>query len=265
MSLLPLRTIAAFSVVLVTTSKKAKGDDYEIEETVVVASQREEKPLKSPGSTVAITSEQLLKRGSVDLVDALQREPGVSVPFDFAGVDALVPFLGGGSNSINVRGLEGNRVSLNIDGIRQPDDFLSRSFNGSGGPGRVYFDPAVFAQIEIFKSASSSLYGSDALAGTVLGRTENAANLLGPELDGFTLRSSSTYASVNQSLNQRTAGAIGNGDHGFSFVHSYRIGQETEAAGNLPANPLSFQSHAAVVRGSFRLGDVVLEPTVDYF
>ena len=243
---------------------QVRGQSLELEEVVVVASRLEETLLRTAGTATSITADELINRGSVDLVDALQREPGVSIPFDFAGVDTLVPFLSGGSNSINIRGLEGNRVSLNIDGIRQPDDFTSRSFNGSGGPGRVYFDPAVFAQIELFKSASSSLYGSDALAGTVLGRTESPFTLLGFELDGSTFRSTTTYASVNQSLNERLAGAVGNGEHAFSFVYSYRLGQETEANG-ATANPLSFESHAAVVKGAFNFGNVTLEPTFDFY
>ena len=78
---------------------------------------------------------------------------------------------------MNIRGLEANRVALEIDGIRQPEDFVAQAFLGAGGPGRIYFDPAVLHQIEIFKSASSSLYGSDALGGTVALRTVTPASL----------------------------------------------------------------------------------------
>ena len=83
-------------------------------------------------STTRIKAADLLNRGAVTLPDALQREPGVSVPLDVAGVDALVPYLEGGSAGINVRGLQGNRVQILVDGIPQPDDFVARSFEGSG-------------------------------------------------------------------------------------------------------------------------------------
>lgn len=83
-------------------------------------------------STTRIKAADLLNRGAVTLPDALQREPGVSVPLDVAGVDALVPYLEGGSAGINVRGLQGNRVQILVDGIPQPDDFVACSFEGSG-------------------------------------------------------------------------------------------------------------------------------------
>lgn len=100
-------------------------------------------------STSRIEAVDLLKRGAVTLPDALQREPGVSVPLDVAGIDPLVPYLEGGSAGINVRGLQGNRVRISVDGIPQPDDFVARSFEGAGTdllrPCCLFFDgPAAF-------------------------------------------------------------------------------------------------------------------------
>ncbi|MGE9270572.1 MAG: TonB-dependent receptor domain-containing protein [Verrucomicrobiales bacterium] len=241
------------------------AQDMELDETVIIASRIEEKATQTAGSSAAITSDELLQSGAVDLIDAFEREPGVSIPFDIAGSDALVPYLQGGSNSINIRGLEGNRVNINIDGIRQPEDFVARSFDGAGGPGRIYFDPAVFAQMEVYKSASSSLYGSDALAGTFSGRTEGPLTLLGPELEGETLSLNSLWSSKNNSINERFAGAIGNGDHAVSLVYSYRHGHETENNGALPANPVDFHSYASILKGYSRFGNLVLEPTFDFF
>ena len=119
-----------------------------MDETVIIASRTEELSSQTAGSSTAITSEDILALGATNLTDALKYEPGVSIPFDTAGSDGLVPYLAGGDSAINIRGLEGNRISINIDGIRQPEDFTVRSFGGTGGPGRIYFDPATFSQIE---------------------------------------------------------------------------------------------------------------------
>lgn len=237
----------------------------DLEPTLIIATREERRSFETAGSSVSLRTDDLLALGDIDLVDALQREPGVTIPFDFAGTDGLVPFLQGGTNGINIRGLEGNRVNIMIDGIRQPEDFVARSFEGTGGPGRIYFDPAVFSQLEIFKSASSNLYGSDALAGTVMGRTEGPDTLLGPELSGSVFRSSSIYASKNHSFNQRTAAAIGNGRHALSFVHSYRVGNELQNNSSVPANPVDFDSNAVVVKSISSIGDWVITPTFDYF
>ncbi len=239
--------------------------DGTLNEKVVVGSRVEESNLELAGSVVKKSADDLLKRGVTGLVDALQREPGVSVPLDIAGTDGLVPYLQGGNNSINIRGLEGNRVNLMVDGIRQPEDFTARSFLGSGGPGRIYFDPSVLASIEVFKSATSSLYGSDALAGTVATQTEGPRTLLDESLSGRAFRFNSNYETQNNSWSQRVAGAFGNGRHAASFVYSYRTGNELENNSDQEPNPLEFESHAFVLKSLHRIGDWTFEPTVDSF
>ncbi|YCM45844.1 TonB-dependent receptor [Verrucomicrobiaceae bacterium 227] len=231
-----------------------------LDETVVTATAMSDEQVK--GSDSRITASDLLKRGAVSLPDVLQREPGVSVPLDFAGVDTLVPYLEGGSKGINIRGLEGNRVQVLVDGIPQPDDFVSRSFQGSGGPGRIYFDPAVFSTLDLFKAASP---GSGSLAGTIAGQTESPWTLLGDELVGTAFNGTTTYASSNRSWNQRFATAWGNGDLASSLVYSYRNGHELENHGSLGANPSDAESHAVIWKTVFRNGGWTFEPTVDYF
>ncbi len=236
------------------------GEVQTLAETVVTATAI--KAEESKGSQTKLKAEDLLKRGSVTLPDALQREPGVSVPLDVAGVDTLVPFLEGGSQGINIRGVEGNRVQVLVDGIPQPDDFVARSFLGSGGPGRIYFDPGVFSTIDLYKSASP---GSGALAGTIAGQTESPFTLLGDDLLGTVFKSATTYASVNRSWNQRLATAWGNGDLASSIVYSYRNGHELENKGSIDANPSDAESHAFVWKSVIRNGGWTWEPTVDYF
>ena len=79
-----------------------------------------------------------------------------------------------------------------MDGIPQPDDYVTRTFLGSGGPGRIYFDPAVFSGIDLLKVGSA---GSGALAGSLAGQTESPFTLLGEDLVGTALRFNTSYAS----------------------------------------------------------------------
>lgn len=214
------------------------------------------------GSTTSIDAEDLLSKGAVTLPDSLQREPGVSVPLDIAGVDSLVPYLEGGSNSINIRGLEGNRVQVLVDGIAQPDDFVVRSFQGSGGPGRIYFDPAVFSSLDLLRTASP---GSGSLAGTFAGQAESPFTLLGDSLIGKAFSSTSTYSSNNRSWNERLSGAWGNGDLASSIVYSYRQGHELENNSGIPANPTDAESHAVVWKTVIRNSSLTVIPTIDIF
>lgn len=232
---------------------------------VVVATRAAEPTLETAGTAAAVEAEQLRRSGAVTLDDALRYEPGVSVPFDFVGGDGLVPYLGGGSQGINIRGIEGNRVALMVDGIRQPEDFVAQSFLGAGGPGRIYFDPGVLEQMEIFKSATSSLYGSDAMGGTVLARTVRPESVLGSDLKGRLLENTLTYASVNSSLNNRLVAAAGNGKFAASVVYSARDGSERRNNGDHSPNPENFTSHAVVATGAMQAGDWLLDGTVDSF
>lgn len=233
----------------------------ELEELVV-------KTVKEPrllGVSSSLTADDLLERGSFNLVDAFQREPNVSIPFDVAGQDPLVPYLEGGAQAINIRGLEGNRVAMMVDGIRQPEDFVSRSFDGAGGPGRIYFDPAVFARLDLFKTARSDQFGSDALGGAVLGVTESPFTLLDDGLAGSTGSLHVNWASANRSWHERVAGAVGNGDFATSVVYSRRDGHELENNESVPQNPAEFSSDAVVWTSVARLGEWTLVPTVDWF
>ncbi len=232
----------------------------ELKEVQVTATMIEED--KPQGSTTRITAADIIKSGAVTLPDLLQREPGVSIPLDIAGGDALVPYLEGGSNSINIRGLQGNRVQVLVDGIPQPDDFVARSFEGAGGPGRIYFDPAVFSSLDLLKAASP---GSGSLAGSIAGQTESPFTLLGDSLLGRALNSTTIYSSNNRSWNQRLAGAWGNGDLASSFVYSYRLGHELENNSDIPANPTDAESHALVWKLVKRSGGLTLVPTIEYF
>lgn len=231
----------------------------------VVATRSEEPILDTAGTVNAITAEEIIRRGGVTLTDALRYEPGISVPFDFAGQSGFVPYLGGGDQAINIRGIEGNRVALQLDGIRQPEDFVAQAFLGAGGPGRVYFDPAILNQLEVYKSAASSLYGGDALGGVVEGRTVDPESLLGAGLDGQSVANTLTYASVNDSFNNRLTAALGDGNRAASLVYSFREGAERDNNGSAPPNPQDFDSHALVLKGVLREDTWSLRATLDGF
>ena len=234
-------------------------------EVTVVATRKPQAVLETAGSTSAITNRAMLERGNLSLGDALKYESGVTVPFDFVGGSGFVPYLGGGDQGINIRGLDGNRILLSLDGIRQPEDFVAQAFLGQGGPGRIYFDPAVLSQLEIHKSSTSSLYGSDAMGGTVAAQTVNPESILGADYQGKSAKNSFTYSSVNNSFNNRFVGAFGNGMWGSSVVYSFRTGNERENNGDNAPNPEGFSSHALVSKLVYKEKEWSLSGTLDVY
>jgi hemoglobin/transferrin/lactoferrin receptor protein len=122
------------------------------------------------------------------LDDLLRYEPGVS-----AG-GALQRY---GTQDINIRGIEGNRILFQLDGIRLPDQFSfgnapPRGFRVGRGD---YVDFATLQAVEVLRGPASTLYGSDALGGVISFRSLRPDDLLGPD-DTMAGDVFSTYSSA---------------------------------------------------------------------
>ncbi len=249
------------------SEKKDSGTDAKKADmtVVVVATRVEESPYQVAGTTAVVTLEDAKKTGAVMLGDTLKYVPGVSVPFSGGASATNTPYAAGGEKGINIRGLEGNRVAILADGIRQPDDFSAGTGSGFPSPGRIYIDPATYSQIEIFKTSASSLYGSGALGGAVATRSIGPSDLLGDSLSGNVFNNTFMFSSFNTGINNLMQGAVGDGKWAGSVVYSFRNGNEPETNGGEELNPADFTSHAVIGKINRKFESVLLEATVDYY
>ncbi|MBK9494367.1 MAG: putative hemoglobin and hemoglobin-haptoglobin-binding protein 2 precursor [Alphaproteobacteria bacterium ADurb.BinA280] len=166
-------------------------------DTVVVVARRAPEPLAQVVSSVSVvdreTIEQQLAQDSADLLRYL---PGVRMDSDAQRF---------GAQGFSIRGLGGNRVRVEIDGVPLPDAFSVGQFASAG---RDLMDMEVIEQMELLRGPASTLYGSDALAGIVAIRTRDPAAWLSgePGDEAFGLRSG--YASRDHSrlLSAQAAG-----------------------------------------------------------
>lgn len=152
------------------------------------------------------------------LGDLLRYEPGVS-----AG-GALQRY---GTQSVNIRGIEGNRILFQLDGIRLPDQF---SFGGAPPRGfRVgrgdYVDFSTLQAVEVLRGPASTLYGSDALGGVISFRSLQPSDLLGPE-GSFAGDVFSTYDSAVGGFDSAARLAFREDDLESVFVVSRRDARE---------------------------------------
>ena len=148
---------------------------------VVVSGSRSERAIEDvPASIDVITGEDLGPARVQDIRDLVREVPNMSVrraPQRFGGVTGSTGR--DGNAGFNLRGLEGNRVLLTVDGIRVPRELTSGVF-GSAAFGRDYYDMGLISRVEIVRGASSALYGSDGLAGMVAMFTTEPKDLLKP-------------------------------------------------------------------------------------
>ena len=129
--------------------------------------------------------------------------------------------------SINIRGLDANRVLTTIDGIRTP--WLNDGARGVEG-GVVSFDFNSLSAIDVIKSADSSFFGTGALGGTLALRTLDPEDLLtgGKKMAGL---SKLTYDSASDSAYLNQAAAIRSGNTMLLIQGGYQNGKETENQG----------------------------------
>lgn len=136
-------------------------------ERITVSATLSERALADvPVSAEVIERERMdreLVRGIRDLV---RYEPGVSVTSS-AGRFGLGGF--------RIRGLDGNRVRIEIDGAPVPEAFSIGSFSNAN---RNFVDLDLLKRVEILRGPGSSLYGSDALGGVVVFTTKDPEDFL---------------------------------------------------------------------------------------
>ncbi len=217
----PTENNLVLSVTTASDDITSNLDDADI--TITVTGTRTPRLLlDSSSSIIVIDSEQIDQQLIQDLDDLVRYEPGVSVgrnPNRF------------GVQDFNIRGIDGNRVLLQVDGIRLPDNFVGR--------GRDFFDLETTKRVEIIKGAASALYGSDAIGGVVSFITKDPNDYLAIFDDTLYTSIKTSYRSTDESIG--TTGVIAAEDEtgtiqasvNFSFFN----GSEFKNAGDIRANP----------------------------
>lgn len=140
--------------------------DAPADTTVTVTATRT--PIKTadaPATVSVITAEQIVDQGVTDIKELIRYEPGISVTRQPARFGAALGTTGrAGNEGFTIRGIGGNRVLIQVDGIRVPDGFTFGAQSAGRGD---YVDLGLVKSVEILRGPASALYGSDGLAGAV--------------------------------------------------------------------------------------------------
>ncbi|WP_223416392.1 MULTISPECIES: TonB-dependent receptor [unclassified Pseudomonas] len=187
---------------------------------VTISATRQEQTVESVPGTVTVHTREELDRNNVNTIKNLVRyEPGVSV----GGAGQR-----GGISGYNIRGIDGDRILTQVDGVEVPNDF----FNGPyAKTQRNYVDPEIIKRVEILRGPASVLYGSNAIGGAVSYFTLDPDDIIKPGKDvGARLKTG--YSSADESW-LKSATVAGRADQFDGLLHySQRDGHETESYGN---------------------------------
>jgi len=209
----------------------------ELEEVTVYA--RRLVPVTRVAATVTVISEQDLQRTLArDVKQMVRYEPGLSVrsdPFRF------------GLDTFTIRGMTGNRVAVEVDGIPSAPGFAIGSYSDSG---RAFVDLAFVQRVEILRGPASSLYGSDAIGGVVAMSTVKPDALLAGGANAG-LRSEAGYDSSDDGWHAVAIGAgrLGPADVVLGYVH--RQGNELETAAKVTPDPRDYDADSILATARF--------------
>lgn len=163
---------------------------------------------EAPATVTIITDQDIADQLATDIKDLVRFEPGVSVRRAPARFGAAIGATGRARNEdFTVRGIGGNRVLIQVDGIRSPQGF---SFGPQDAGRGSFADVSLVKQVEILRGPASALYGSDGLAGAISFVTSDPVDIIaGADVGGFV---TSQYSGDDDEFAQTAtlAGQIGN-------------------------------------------------------
>jgi hemoglobin/transferrin/lactoferrin receptor protein len=220
---------------------------------VVTATRTAVKAEDLPVTVSVKTDEQIADELVTDIRDLVRFEPGVSVQRQPARFGAALGSAGrAGNDSFNIRGIGGNRVLIQVDGVRVPDGF---SFGAQASGRGDYVDLGLIKSVEILRGPSSALYGSDGLAGAVSFITADPADFIQPGSNvGGLLRAA--YSSADEEFSETAILAGRSGDWSLMAAYTRRDWQELDNKGDVGGtgalrtepNPQDGRSNAALAR-----------------
>nr|CAD6409996.1 TonB-dependent hemoglobin/transferrin/lactoferrin family receptor [Rhizobium sp. Q54] len=216
-----LLTCTAMAIVASSpaTAQDAASSQATVLQTIVLKGKRIAVPagdLADTPLTSQTTAEEIDERQITSLEDlGRSLEPGVSFNRE--------------TRSVNIRGLEQNRILTSIDGI--PIPYLIDGARDADG-GADSFDFNSLSTIDIVRGADSSRAGSGALGGAVVLRTLEPEDLIGEGRDWGGV-AKSLYDSEDRSFGGSAAVAKRIENTSILFQGGYRRGQERDNQGDV--------------------------------
>lgn len=193
--------------------------NVELESVKVIAKKpatRKDSEITGLGKVVK-NSDGLSKEQVLGIRDLTRYDPGI----------AVVEQGRGASSGYSIRGMDRNRVSLNVDGLPQIQSYTVDDTSASSGAiNEIEYEN--ITSIEINKGANSAEQGNGSLGGSLVFRTKEPDDIIGEDRN-WGIRTKSTYSSKNKQLaNSIAAAGRINGFDGLA-VFTHRKGHEIQA------------------------------------
>ncbi|MDZ4728628.1 MAG: TonB-dependent hemoglobin/transferrin/lactoferrin family receptor [Xanthomonadales bacterium] len=208
---------------------------------VVVASKRPQALSTIAAQVTVIDAEQISQNLVEDINGLLRYEPGLEV--ETAGTRF-------GATAINIRGIGGNRVAIEQDGIPVRDQVVVGAFSNGG---RALLETDRIKRVEVLHGPASVLYGSNALGGIISVTSWDPEDLLAITQGKVAVRVRGGYQGVNDNWVGSGIAAWGEGSHGLLVAATWREGHERDntAPADAATDPQDWDSQDFMLRYTF--------------
>ncbi|WP_426087046.1 TonB-dependent hemoglobin/transferrin/lactoferrin family receptor [Janthinobacterium sp. PSPC1-1] len=218
------------------------------------------------GTKTVVSADDLERRNVTEMGGIVRYLPLITAPAAASGSGSV--WDGSGNTGYNIRGLEGNRVSLELDGIALPDAAPKPDGNtlNAFATGRDYFDPETFREVRIDSGTTAASGANPGLGGGVAYITKSPEDYLGDGRDHYVAYKYGRATADRSNAHTLTGAArIGATLQGLA-VYVHRDGEQTDSRGTTPPNPDDWHSNALLSKLVWTLpGEQKLDLTVDMF
>jgi hemoglobin/transferrin/lactoferrin receptor protein len=211
--------IAVLALVLAVPAKcedSAASEPLLLDPIVVVASRLPQALSSVTGQVTVIDSAALQRRMAEDLDGVLRYQPGLEM--ETSGTRF-------GATGINIRGIGGNRVDIEIDGIPLRDQFSIGAYSNAG---RVLVETDRVKRVEVLHGPASVMYGSNALGGVMAIHTWDPSDLLAKSGADYSLGLRGGYQGMDDSWVASAVAAGASGPHAVLAAATRREGHELD-------------------------------------
>lgn len=205
-------------------------------------------------TTQSVSADELKKIGANNFGNIMRYQPLISAPGVNSGShNGKSSFDRGGYTGYNIRGLDGNRVSLDINGIPLPEA-TGRSYAVSTGEdtfgiGRDYIDPYLYGTVKITSGRAQQNTVKNVVGGSVSFISKSPDTYLpGNKASYFSY--TSAFDTLDHSLHNGVTSAFGSRNSRVLLAYSRRDGQQTRNnSGYLDAYPVRWNSDSFLING----------------
>lgn len=256
-----LGTLPAITWAQTTTANTAEAaapattmDVRSLKEVEVTA---DSEPLhRQPGASTTVDGNQFERAKSLE--DVVRYQPLVSAPGVAVGASRnKSSFDRSGTTGYNIRGIEGNRVGMDIDGVEMPSastrPYVSRVGVNTFGVGRDFMDPEMYSSAEIDLGTTAARRSAGGIGGAVGFRSKAPElYLTGDKTSYFSNKLG--YDSSDRSWNESITAAGRAGQYDGLIAYSHRDGHASSNNSDVvEANPDDWKSDALLLKGGVQV------------